>query len=616
MTVKRDKKINLRRFSGIAILSLIFIAAVCVGCVSADSVSTGDEFANKIHTFATGSATELTLDLSSDVELSSDNLNVVVASCSMAYMVYAKEKTLTIKFNGHTLKAKYDGKDISLSGTEPLNLIRSNDGGNTWYTTISCSGTLSGEISGFIKVSGIKVTDAKVTQISGQNEGENAHIDFKSTGGTLTIAGSTYAMKSITIPNQPLTLQPAPGADKKSGSVTVSSDKFTGKLVLNDGSEVEVTNGDFEFKAEYKNGASARLSPSSATVTFTSDGKSGEMALSNVAANYASAGLSMSGDVKVNSEVWLSQPLPIPKFVKPVKFYLNDKTVHTEADKVFNYESGADKVTVYNAGYFKGDKIGTDWPSQFKIVDQSTDITSGIWHLYYPQHHGGGGGGSSGSSEVSQWSPAPQPPVTPVTTADILDVENPDGTKADVTVSDVSSSYSNVLFRAATETEMETGIISSGVSAALAAGVQITNDKGYPVLITTANAVNQVQFAKVFEIVPAEGAEIGEMEISFSVPLADISAKGLTTDDVVLYHGLEEYGIWVPLNTMLVGTDDTEAYYIAITDGASPFGVLIAKAPESASEPATQTPASPMPFAGILAGLGAAVFAGAALRRK
>lgn len=616
MTVKCDKKTNLRRFSGIAILSLIFIAAVCVGCVSADSVSTGEEFANKIHTFATGPATELTLELSSDIELTSGNLNVVVASCSMVYMVYTKQKTLTIDFKGYTLNAKYDGKDISLSGTAPLILKRWKSG-DTWYSDISCSGTLSGKISGFINVSGIKVTDAKVTQIIEQNEGENAHIDFKSTGGTLTIADSPYGMESITITNQPLTLQPVPGADRKSGTVTVkSTDRIEGELCLSDGSKVKVTNGKFEFKAEYNEGASARLSPSSATVTFTSDGKSGEMALSNVAANYASAGLSMSGDVKVNSEVWLSQPLPIPKFVKPVKFYLNDKTVHTEADKVFNYESGADKVTVYNAGYFKGDKIGTDWPSQFKIVDQSTDITSGIWHLYYPQHHGGGGGGSSGSSEVSQWSPAPQPPVTPVTTADILDVENPDGTKADVTVSDVSSSYSNVLFRAATETEMETGIISSGVSAALAAGVQITNDKGYPVLITTANAVNQVQFAKVFEIVPAEGAEIGEMEISFSVPLADISAKGLTTDDVVLYHGLEEYGIWVPLNTMLVGTDDTEAYYIAITDGASPFGVLIAKAPESASEPATQTPASPMPFAGILAGLGAAVFAGAALRRK
>ncbi|MCQ2510392.1 MAG: PGF-pre-PGF domain-containing protein, partial [Lachnospiraceae bacterium] len=329
----------------------------------------------------------------------------------------------------------------------------------------------------------------------------------------------------------------------------------------------------------------------------------------------SSSGLTMRGDVKVISEVWLSQPFPIPTFVDSVKFYLNDKTVHTTANKIFHYETGAEKVTVYNAGYFKGDNIGENWQSQFKIVDQSTDIAPGIWHFYYPQHPSGGGG-SSGSSEVSQWSPAPQPPVTPVTTADILDVENPDGTKADVTVTDVSPSYANTVFRTATETEMETGIISSGVSAALAAGVQITNDKGYPVLITTANAVNQVQFAKVFEIVPAEGAEIGEMEISFSVPLADISAKGLTTDDVVLYHGLEEYGIWVPLNTMLVGTDDTEAYYIAITDGASPFGVLIAKAPESASETAAQTPASPMPFIGILAGLGAAVFAGVVLRRK
>ena len=134
MTVKRDKKVNLRRFSGIAILSLIFIAAVCVGCVSAESytvnVNSGDQFSNEIYKFVNNQTSPLRLELKlmNDVHLNSDQMNVVVASCSMAYMKHKKVKTLTIDFNGHTLKAKYDGKDISLSGTQPLVLKRWNSG--------------------------------------------------------------------------------------------------------------------------------------------------------------------------------------------------------------------------------------------------------------------------------------------------------------------------------------------------------------------------------------------------------------------------------------------------------------------------------------------------------
>ena len=154
---------------------------------------------------------------------------------------------------------------------------------------------------------------------------------------------------------------------------------------------------------------------------------------------------------------------------------------------------------------------------------------------------------------------------------------------------------------------------------AAAAGIPLTNSKGAKAIVNTTESVPGTQtetFSQVIEVTSADGSKV--TSVPFKVHLSDLTAKNLTTDDVTLYHYLEEYGLWIPLETGLVSTDDVYAYYEAATDGASPFGVLLKKldAPEVKPIP-TKTPAgkSPVPFAGVLAGLGAAA-AVFAVRRK
>ena len=154
---------------------------------------------------------------------------------------------------------------------------------------------------------------------------------------------------------------------------------------------------------------------------------------------------------------------------------------------------------------------------------------------------------------------------------------------------------------------------------ASAAGIPLTNSKGAKAIVNTAESVPGTQtetFSQVIEVTSADGSKV--TSVPFKVRLSDLAAKSLTTDDVTLYHYLEVYGLWIPLETGLVSTDDVYAYYEAATDGASPFGVLLKKldAPEvkpvTPSGPSAKTPA---PFVGVLAGLGAAV-AVFGLRRK
>jgi len=118
--------------------------------------------------------------------------------------------------------------------------------------------------------------------------------------------------------------------------------------------------------------------------------------------------------------------------------------------------------------------------------------------------------------------------------------------------------------------------------------------------------VEKVTFSRVYEISPANAGE-KLTKVTVKVPKSDITSKGLTSDDVTVYHFLESYNIWVPLETLSVSSDADNYYYTAATDGTSPFGVLVKKIGSDATVPTTQpTQKSPAPFFGLAAGLGAA----------
>lgn len=63
-------------------------------------------------------------------------------------------------------------------------------------------------------------------------------------------------------------------------------------------------------------------------------------------------------------------------------------------------------------------------------------------------------------------------------------------------------------------------------------------------------------------------------EILFKVPISELEKYGYDYDDVILYHGNPETKEWMPLDTYLEGRYDGHVYYLALTDGASPFGVM------------------------------------------
>ena len=153
---------------------------------------------------------------------------------------------------------------------------------------------------------------------------------------------------------------------------------------------------------------------------------------------------------------------------------------------------------------------------------------------------------------------------------------------------------------------------------ATAAGIPLTNSKGAKALVNTTESIAGLQtetFTQIIDVESADGSKV--TSVPFKVRLSDLSAKNLTTDDVTLYHYLEEYGLWIPLETWLISTDSTYVYYEAATDGASPFGVLLKKldAPEVQPVP-TKAGKTPVPFAGVIAGLGAAAVVFAVRMRR
>ncbi|HJJ33783.1 MAG TPA: hypothetical protein O0X19_05370 [Methanocorpusculum sp.] len=197
-----------------------------------------------------------------------------------------------------------------------------------------------------------------------------------------------------------------------------------------------------------------------------------------------------------------------------------------------------------------------------------------------------------------------------------------------VITTDVTSLYSGVPFFAATAGNLAeiqsvyplyADELAEKFAAAEAAGYKLVNSRGAPALAVLEHPDEKVikeTFCKVYEVTPVyPGAKIEKVEIP--VPMTDITATGLTYQDVSIYHGVDLPGVanpgvvdlWIPLEILNITFDEKNYYFTAATDGASPFGVLIKHFEPEGTEPGplpTPVPKTAVPVAGLLAGLGAA----------
>ncbi|MDO5845529.1 MAG: PGF-pre-PGF domain-containing protein, partial [Methanocorpusculum sp.] len=175
------------------------------------------------------------------------------------------------------------------------------------------------------------------------------------------------------------------------------------------------------------------------------------------------------------------------------------------------------------------------------------------------------------------------------------------------------------------------GYVSFGTSP-IVTGVDLPKGTtGEVLLITVTNAAAPVGF-DVYAIVEIEAPSIGQpATIYFTLNTDQIKAAGYTTKDIVLYHCKD--GKWVPLTTKLIAVDGKNAKYSAETDSFSPFAIVYdeGKTIVSTVEPTvvpttspTEVPTvtetlppvqtttaqakTPVPLAGLVLGLGAAVF--------
>jgi len=198
-----------------------------------------------------------------------------------------------------------------------------------------------------------------------------------------------------------------------------------------------------------------------------------------------------------------------------------------------------------------------------------------------------------------------------------------DPTPANQATADISAQYTSQIVVGTSTSDLATikqlsaeaaAQIELSFSLAQEAGVPLTNSKGAKAIVVTDKSVpgvEKVTFSRVYEISPAnEGEKL--TKVTVKVPKSDITSKGLTSDDVTVYHFLESYNIWQPLEILSVSQDADNYYYTAATDGTSPFGVLVKKIESDTATPTTkptqtQTQKSPAPFAGIVLGLGAAL---------
>ncbi|HJJ57869.1 MAG TPA: PGF-pre-PGF domain-containing protein [Methanocorpusculum sp.] len=186
-------------------------------------------------------------------------------------------------------------------------------------------------------------------------------------------------------------------------------------------------------------------------------------------------------------------------------------------------------------------------------------------------------------------------------------------------VSDVTKQYSGMEFAAVsladiasvrtvdaeTAAELEKKLV-----AAEKAGIRLVNSRGAPAVVQTDSVLSEldtVAFSLVYDIKPANPKE-KLTEVTVTVPKAYVTASGLTTDDVTIYHYLAGYGLWIPLDTLKIMQDALNYYYTAETDGASPFGVLIKQF--AAEQTLSDIPVEPVTTPGfgvlaVMAGLGA-----------
>ena len=332
-------------------------------------------------------------------------------------------------------------------------------------------------------------------------------------------------------------------------------------------------------------------------------------------------------------------------------------------------ETDADLYAVWNAAHTPGKKTMENYtPATTRTIGYydiavyctvcGTELSRDRFVL--PKKSSGGGGGSSGGGSSgntpSSDTPSSDTPSGDTPSSDIPAAENPaaDTPSADTPSSDTPAApeveqeltqpVSVVTFEQAeevtavtlSEDAVGTVTVSHDVSdVPQAAQVTVTTvtiavakdgDTSAPCLNVSEVSANSetVTFRQVFKV----NADVSAGKVSvidFKVKLADLSEAGYSTMDVILYHGNADGTYSTPLATTLKSTDGTYAYYSAETDGASPFAVVYmkdktidgtgdenGKTLTGANPAGTSSAETPLPAAGLLAGLCAALL----LRRK
>ncbi|HJJ48735.1 MAG TPA: InlB B-repeat-containing protein [Methanocorpusculum sp.] len=184
--------------------------------------------------------------------------------------------------------------------------------------------------------------------------------------------------------------------------------------------------------------------------------------------------------------------------------------------------------------------------------------------------------------------------------------------------------------------------------------VQTAGLKNAPILVADKNG-GEIKFVDIFKIEGSANLPTEKVRtIGFKIQLSTLRNEGFTVNDVILYHGDEKGEVWIPLDTYLEKSDNVYAYYHSETNGASPFAVVfmedksivteetqtlsydqamidaqnpaVVSTPGSSQVPvsapttlptAAAIPSTPVPVAGLLAGLGAAgLLAGFGLKRR
>ncbi|MBI3033647.1 S8 family serine peptidase, partial [Candidatus Woesearchaeota archaeon] len=115
-------------------------------------------------------------------------------------------------------------------------------------------------------------------------------------------------------------------------------------------------------------------------------------------------------------------------------------------------------------------------------------------------------------------------------------------------------------------------IVFSLDSPAVGADLSVSSLNGLPSAVPSNTGASVYQYIQVTHKNIAD-SQLSSVTISFAVPLAWLSGKGLDTNDVAIYRLDEGSRLWNPLPTRYARSDAASAYYSAVSPGLSYYSV-------------------------------------------